>query len=70
MVVVTVTVSTGAPAPDVAAGDVVAAEEDTAVEDDAAAGEEAAAVELEEPLTSLPPIMLAFWLAAPALLFK
>mgnify|MGYP004500870703 CR=1 FL=1 len=63
-VVTTVTVCTGVPAPDVVASD------EAPVENEAAAEGETASVELKGPLTNLPPMILAFWLAAPALLFR
>lgn len=66
----TVTVCTGVPAPEVAAGNVAAAEEEEPAEDEAAPDEDVTALELDGPLTNLPPMMFAFWLAAPALLFR
>ena len=60
----TVTVCTGIPTSDVAAGD------EKATEDKAATEEEVTAVELEGPLINLPPMMLAFRLDVPALLFR
>jgi hypothetical protein len=48
----------------------VAAGNETAAEDGGATAEDVAAAEVEEPLTNLPPMMLAFRLAVLALLFR
>lgn len=55
----TVTVCTGVPVTEVAAGDVPVADTEAPAEDEAGPGEDATILELERPLISLPPITFA-----------